>query len=541
MSPQTRFERDRTEILMDNISDLSAIWQIMLNDIRDDHEMPETAIDLWFGHFEMVSLSTDLVVFATESEMKRGIIADRYTDFLAKHIYRVIGFKPEVEITVNTDLAEVPEDNGEIRSPLRRMRELKAQHEAELERERTAENATSEESEADFIFVGDYTEDEDSETPSFAESSAMETEEELISSHLAKRAEAGLDSGLTGEKLLSFNPDYTFENFIVGSSNKLAHAGALVVAENPGRKYNPLFFYGNSGLGKTHLMYAIANKALENDSSMKVIYVKGEEFTNQLVMALRNQKTSEFREKYRKADMFLIDDIQFIAGRESTQQEFFHTFDALYEDHKQIIITSDKPPHEMVTLEDRIRSRFESGLVVDIQPPDFELRLAILQNKAAQNNLNIPTEVMTYLAEHLQSNIRQIEGVIKKLGANHFLSGMPVTMDMVRSSVPEFIRESESESELVTKIVECVARRFKTTPAELYGRKRTKEIKNARNVAMRIIRDMTSLSLPKIGAIMGNRDYSTVHSNLQAVDKQVMCDPVLESEISEIIKEVKKM
>ena len=530
---------------MDNIGDLSAIWQIILNNIRDDREMPETAIDLWFGRFKLVSLSTDLVIFATDSDMKRGIIADRYTDFLADHTYRVIGFRPNVEITVDTELAERPVDNGDVISPMNMMRELRRKHEEEAAQcaaeaaESGDDGIDADTDEADFIFVGDGEEPDDD--TSFAESSAMETEEELISAHLASRAAAGDTTGRTGEKRLSFNPDYTFDNFIVGSSNKLAHAGALVVAENPGTKYNPLFFYGNSGLGKTHLMYAIANKALENDPSMKVIYVKGEEFMNQLIEALRVQKNSEFRDKYRKADMLLIDDIQFIAGKESTQQEFFHTFDALYEDHKQIIITSDKPPHEMVTLEERIRSRFESGLVVDIQPPDFELRLAILQNKAAQNNLEIPTDVMTYLAEHLQSNIRQIEGVIKKLGASHFLSGMPVTMNMVRSSVPEFIRESESEDELVTKIVECVARRFKTTPAEIYGRKRNKEIKNARNVAMRVIRDMTSLSLPKIGAIMGNRDYSTVHSNLQAVDKQVMCDPALESEIEDIIKEVKKM
>ena len=273
---------------------------------------------------------------------------------------------------------------------------------------------------------------------------------------------------------------------------------------------------------------------------MRVIYVKGEEFMNQLIEALREKTNSEFREKYRKADMLLIDDIQFIAGKESTQLEFFHTFDALYEDHKQIIITSDKPPREMVTLEERIRSRFESGLVVDIQPPDFELRLAILQNKADQNNLVIPTDVLTYLAERLQSNIRQIEGVIKKLGANHFLSGLPVTIEMVRSCVPEFLKESESENDLVKRIVECVAERFATTPDEIYGRKRTKEIKNARNVATKIIRDMTSLSLPKIGALMGNRDYSTVHSNLQAIENQIVEDPILEATISDIVKEIKQ-
>ena len=508
---------------MDNIGDLSAIWQIILNQIRTESSMPETAIDLWFGKFKMVSLSTDKVVFASDSEMKRGIIADKYTDFLSEHVYNVIGFKPEVEIIVDVTLSPTTNQMRMIRNG-----------ESDASSEQSALQA---EAKNEFFFFDDEENYEEEENES--ENTSLVIEEQIISEHLASAGGKSIHRSM--EKKLSFNPDYTFENFIVGSSNSLAHSGALAVAKTPGRKYNPLFLYGNSGLGKTHLMYAIANKVLERDPSMRVIYVKGEEFMNQLIDSLREKTTAEFREKYRKADMLLIDDIQYIAGKESTQYEFFHTFDALYEDHKQIIITSDKPPREMVTLEERIRSRFESGLVVDIQPPDFELRLAILQNKADQNNLVIPTDVLTYLAEKLQSNIRQIEGVIKKLGANHFLSGLPVTIEMVRSSVPEFMRDSESENDIVKRIVECVANRFNTTPEEIYGRRRNKDIKNARNVATKIIRDMTSLSLPKIGALMGNRDYSTVHSNLQAVENQIVEDPTLEATISEIVKEVKRL
>ncbi|MBQ8524798.1 MAG: chromosomal replication initiator protein DnaA [Clostridia bacterium] len=508
---------------MDNIGDLSAIWQIVLNDIRDESSMPQTAIDLWFGKFKMVSLSTDKVVFASDSEMKRGIIQDKYSEFLADHVYRVIGFRPEVQIVVDPSLSPITH----------KMRQIRAGE--------AVSAPTFQVNEPDFIFVGNEMDDDDDDYYDEQDnitSDPLLIEEKIISDHLAEQG--GRSVIHSTEKRLTFNPDYTFENFIVGSSNSLAHSGALAVASTPGRKYNPLFLYGNSGLGKTHLMYSIANKVLERDPTMRVIYVKGEEFMNQLIEALREKTNSEFREKYRKADMLLIDDIQFIAGKESTQLEFFHTFDALYEDHKQIIITSDKPPREMVTLEERIRSRFESGLVVDIQPPDFELRLAILQNKADQNNLVIPTDVLTYLAERLQSNIRQIEGVIKKLGANHFLSGLPVTIEMVRSCVPEFLKESESENDLVKRIVECVANRFNTSPEEIYGRKRTKDIKNARNVATKIIRDMTSLSLPKIGALMGNRDYSTVHSNLQAVENQIVEDPTLEAIITDIIKEIKR-
>lgn len=518
---------------MDNIGDLSAIWQIVLNDIRDESSMPETAIELWFGNgkFKMVSLAPDKVIFAADSEMKRTIIEEKYSEFLADHVERVIGFRPKVGIVVDTTLAPITN----------RMRRIRDGENSEVSHFGTDAgqkfDIDEDPNEPDFIIVGDDDDDDDYAEPERVADDSLFIEEKIISEHLAENGGRSITHNT--EKRLTFNPDYTFENFIVGSSNSLAHSGALAVASKPGRKYNPLFLYGNSGLGKTHLMYAIANKVLERDPTMRVIYVKGEQFMNQLIEALREKTNAEFREKYRKADILLIDDIQFIAGKESTQLEFFHTFDALYEDHKQIIITSDKPPREMVTLEERIRSRFESGLVVDIQPPDFELRLAILQNKADQNNLVIPTDVLTYLAERLQSNIRQIEGVIKKLGANHFLSGLPVTIEMVRSCVPEFLKESESENDLVRKIVETVAGRFGTTPDEIYGRKRTKDIKNARNIATKIIRDMTSLSLPKIGALMGNRDYSTVHSNLQAVENQIVEDPSLEATIADIIRELK--
>ena len=510
---------------MNSIGDLSAIWLIILNNIRDEKSMPKTAIDLWFGSLQLVSLSTDKVIFATEKKLNKSIIDEKYIDYLEYHVENVIGFSPKVEIIVDPSLAKPLENDG-VRSPIDLIRGIKNGDSSDVE---SGENADDFSDESDF---NPFSGEEVTVDP------IIEDEEDILAGYLSNSDNEGRDSS---ERILQFNPDYTFENFIVGSSNELAHAGARVVAEAPGKKYNPLFFYGNSGIGKTHLMYAIANEALSKNPSLRVICVKGEEFMNQLIESIRIKKNSEFRDKYRKADMLLIDDIQFIAGKESTQLEFFHTFDALYEDHKQIIITSDKPPHEMVTLEERIRSRFESGLVVDIQPPDFELRLAILQNKATKNNLVIPTDVLTFLAENLQSNVRQMEGVMKQLGAKHFLTGAPITIEMARSTISVFVKENESNKDIVQSIVECVAKRFKTTPEEIYGRKRTKEIKTARNVAMRIIRDMTPLSLPKIGALMGNRDYSTVHSNLQAIDKQVTCDSTLEAEIADIIREIKRI
>ena len=534
---------------MKNIGDLSAVWQIILNNIREDHILPETAIDLWFKNFRLDSITAEKVVFASESKLKRDIIEEQYTSLLSDQIYGVIGFRLPVEIITDTSLADDPIPYDGTRSPLMRMKELRALKEEAakkgtlIEDEEEADDEYEDEKD-EISEIFDLIDDEEEDVP-FAQSEAMAKSNTSSSKDgsailFSDPQNKNTKPQASGERRLSFNTDYTFDNFIVGSSNKLAHAAAMSVADNPGYKTNPLFIYGPSGLGKTHLMYAIANRVLERDSTTKVIYVKGEEFMNQLIESIKVQKNAEFREKYRGTDMLLIDDIQFIAGKESTQQEFFHTFDALYEDHKQIIITSDRPPHELTTLEERIRSRFESGLLADIQPPDFELRLAILQNKADQHRLEVPTDVLTFLAERLQSNIRQIEGVIKKLAANHLLSGLPVTLDMVRSSVPEFIRENESVSDFVDTIIDCVARRFKVTSEDILGRKRNKEIKNARNICMYIIRSLTTLSLPKIGALF-DRDYSTVHSNLAAVEKQLLTDAVLEAEINNLIREIKRM
>ena len=285
-------------------------------------------------------------------------------------------------------------------------------------------------------------------------------------------------------------------------------------------------------------MYAIANRAIKRDPSMKIVYVKGEEFMNQLIEAIRAHTNAAFREKYRSADMLLIDDIQFIAGKDSTQMEFFHTFDALHECNKQIIITSDRPPKELTTLEERIRTRFEAGLITDIQPPDLELRLAILQNKASQNNLDIPMDVIDFLADNLQSNIRQIEGAIKKLGAKNLLSGLPITMDMVITTLPDYLRDTEPVEETVTRIVETVAKRYNVTAADIKGSSRKKDIQTARNVSMYIVRSITNLSLSQIGTAF-SRDHSTIHSNITMVESRLATDTVFDATVNEIIKDIK--
>ena len=268
-------------------------------------------------------------------------------------------------------------------------------------------------------------------------------------------------------------------------------------------------------------------------------YVKGEEFTNQLVEAISHGRTVEFRAKYRKVDMLLIDDIQFIAGKDATQTEFFHTFDALYEDHRQIILTSDRPPRELVSLEARIRSRFEQGLLVDIKPPDYELRLAILRNKVSQNRVDVPGDVVDFLAKNLQENIRQLEGVVKKLVASNLLTGQPVNMEMVLQTVPEYLQDAEPVSDIIQRIIAVTAKHCKVTEEDILGTSRKKNIQNARNIAMYVTRAITNSSLPQIGAAF-DRDHSTVHSNINRVEQDIAGDPLLEAKVSEIMKEVKR-
>ena len=339
------------------------------------------------------------------------------------------------------------------------------------------------------------------------------------------------------QNLADFNFDYTFENFIVGSTNKFAHAACVAVANNPATNYNPLFIYGNSGLGKTHLMYAIINHIKQNNPRTKIIYTKGEDFTNQMIACITNKTMEDFRDIYRKCDVLLIDDIQFIAGKISTQEEFFHTFNALFEEKKQIILTSDRPPRDIKTLEDRLKSRFEWGLLADIEPPDLELRIAIIKKKAEQVNVTIPDEVLTFLGENLRSNIRQIEGAIKKLGALAFLSGKTITMEVARECISELLDGAEPVSITVDKIFTAVYHKYNVSKEDIVGPKRQKEIANARHVSIYLIREMTEMSYPNIAKIF-NRDHTTILVSYNTTYQKASLDPVFAVEVGELKKEI---
>ena len=309
------------------------------------------------------------------------------------------------------------------------------------------------------------------------------------------------------------NPRYVFDTFVVGSGNRLAHAACLAVAEKPARAYNPLFLYGGVGLGKTHLLHAIGNSCQAH--GLNVLYVSSEEFTNDLISAIRTHTTQAFREKYRSADVLLIDDIQFIAGKESTQEEFFHTFNTLHGQDKQIIVSSDRPPKALVTLEERLRSRFEWGLTADIQPPDLETRLAILRSKAERTGRQISDEILESIARRVQSNIRELEGALNRILAFADLSGTSLTPNLVEVALADLLPQRGDIAP--AKIIELVAKEWQTSVEELLGRDRSQKIAQPRQVAMYLMRKETDASLPQIGEVLGGRDHSTVMYAIQKI------------------------
>ena len=327
--------------------------------------------------------------------------------------------------------------------------------------------------------------------------------------------------------------DYTFERFVVGSSNKFAHAAARAVAGNPGQSYNPLFIYGDSGLGKTHLLYAIAHAIHDTHPEYRIIYIKGDTFTNEMITAIRENRNAEFREKYRGADVFLMDDIQFILGKDSSQEEMFHTFNTLYELKKQIVFTSDRPPKEMLRLEDRLKTRFEWGLIADIQRPDYETRMAIIKNKSIRMGMELPDYIIQLIAENITANVRQIEGTVNKIMAYQDLIGDSVDKNTVIRAVKDIFKEKSDFLPTPEIIIDEVCKFYNLDPASIRGPGRLKDLTLARQVAMYLIREMVDISLQDIGKEF-NRDHSTVVHALGRIEKVLKSD----SEMGEIIKDI---
>ncbi len=438
--------------------------------------MSTTVISLWFDDLVLKAYDNSTVTFSTNSEFKYNIIREKYLEIMSIGFSDMLGFDVNVAIVFDG----VPVDVEKIKKQI-----------------------------------------------------------SVDANILAKNPPQTDPKNPLGSTLPPYNFEYTFDNFIVGNSNKFAHAACTAVAANPATDYNPLFIYGPSGLGKTHLLYAITNELSKMKKDIKIIYIKGDDFTNQLIESLSRQGMKDFRDKYRSCDVLLIDDIQFIAGKISTQEEFFHTFNTLYEERKQIILTSDRPPHEIKTLEDRLKSRFEWGLIADIQPPDLELRIAIIKKKAETVNVEMPNDVLIFLAENLRSNIRQIEGAIKKLGALSFLSGRKISMELAKGCLSELLGGAEPTSVTVDKIFTAVSKKYNITKDDIISVKRTKDIAQARHIAAYLIRKITDMSLPNIGKIF-NRDHTTIMSSIDAVEKKLHTDSMFEFDLTAVENEIQK-
>ena len=329
--------------------------------------------------------------------------------------------------------------------------------------------------------------------------------------------------------------EFTFDTFVVGPSNKLAYAASQAVAEHPAQNYNPLLIYGESGLGKTHLLYAIANVIRRNDQNAKIVYIKGDDFINEFIELIRAGRGSEFRAKYREADLLLVDDVQFVAGKEQVQNEFFHTFNNLYESGKQIVLTSDRPPSEMTLLDDRLRTRFEWGLLADVTPPDFETRLAIVKNKAAALGMELPDKIASYIAEKVTANVRQLEGTVNKILAYKDLLGNDADEELVTRAMQDIIKRSREYIPTPDNILDYISKYYRIEKSVILGQQRVKDAVAARQISMYLIRSITNLSAVEIGKIFDKRDHTTVLYSLKQVEKQMKKDP----SYAETVKEIK--
>ena len=355
----------------------------------------------------------------------------------------------------------------------------------------------------------------------------------------AERSSLGQEKPKKPTSLLE-SGEFTFDTFVVGDSNKLAYAAARAVADAPAEHYNPLFIYGDSGLGKTHLIYAIAHEIRTKTPNAKIVYIKGDDFTNELVEAIRTGKNVEFRSKYRDADLLLMDDVQFIAGRKQTQEEFFHTFNTLYESKRQIVLTSDRSPKEMQLLDDRLQTRFEWGLIADIQAPDIETRMAIIQRKAQTLGLELPLDVVEHISEKIKTNVRQLEGVVKKINALVNLEGSAINIAMVESAMRDFVSDSRPVGVIVDKIIEETGRTFGVAAEDISSMKRDAKTAKARQVAVYAVREVTGLTQEEIGVFFGGRDRTTILYSYDKVAEAVARDPAMRKTVENIMKNVRE-
>jgi len=465
-----------------------SLWEMVKENLRET-TVP-TIFDLWYGDIEPVDYNQETaeLTFFTRAKFKKPVLEKKYKPVIEKQFEEICGL--EIKVLFKAEESNLP-------SPV--IERLTNMYRKEAERE--------------------------------------EKFPELYEDELLRGFPDDVAPGEDGA-IKALRSQYTFENFIVGETNKFARAACWKVANNPSREWNPLFIYGPSGVGKTHLMFAVINEIRRRDPEARVIYIKGDDFINSMIDCLSNQNMSRFRAYFRFCDVLLVDDIQFIEGKVATQEEFFHTFQSLFDEGKQIILASDRPPRDINPLEERLRSRFEQGLLADISLPDLELRIAIIKKKAQDMNLSIPDEVLTYLAENLRSNIRQIEGTIKKIAAKCFLvDGRQITLELAKNCVEELVGDAEPLNVTIDKVFSAVFKKYNIPKEEVIGKKRNKEIVRARHIAVYLIREITEMSYPNIGKLF-DRDHATVMASLDVVKKRITADPLFAMDIENMKKEV---
>lgn len=499
---------------MDDVR-LPAIWEQVLKKLEQD--LSKLAFDTWIKPTIPLAITETTLEIGTPKQIMKEWLESRYLPVIVNAVQTVTQSSLTIQIT-NLDLevepANLPEEPEIMQSfPSEKNMQATAAYPRNSYRNNTAQ----------------YT------------NSALPSASSPVPMTKTAAPDAKQPQLLTTEESLPLNPKYIFETFVIGNSNRFAHAASLAVAEAPAQVYNPFFIYGGVGLGKTHLMHAIGHRILKNHSGLKVVYISSEKFTNELINSIRDGNPESFRQKYRNIDVLLVDDIQFLSKKEHTQEEFFHTFNTLHEANKQIIISSDRPPRDIQTLEDRLRSRFEWGLITDIQAPDLETRIAILRKKAMLENLNVHNDVMVYIASRIDNNIRELEGALIRVMAYASLTKQPIDIDLAAEALKDIFPNGRPKQITMELIQDIVASFFKIKMDELLAKKRTRNVAFPRQIAMYLCRELTDTSLPRIGEMFGGRDHTTVIHAHAKISRERNEDTKLNHTIKELIKRIESM
>lgn len=480
------------------------IWDMAKKVLQEKRKITDTTFNLWFGEMYLKVLNENTAYFQIVDDFHQNIVNTKYLDDVKASLAEILGF--EVEVVV---LSIEKESFEKVLA--KAMMSEKEQEQEEVREENI---------------------------PNIKRMDNSYLEREIKKNDDDEQSGSQKGSVLVSGKIPEYKPEYTFDNFVVGGSNKTAYTAARTVAQDPAAStLNPLFLYGDPGLGKTHLLYAITSAISMAHPEYNIIYVKGEDFTNELVAAIALKTPVSFREKYRKADVLLVDDVQFIAGKNSVQEEFFHTFDALYEAGKQIVVSSDRPPKDIKLLETRLRSRFESGFICDISTPDLELRVAILKRKAAQLGIDMPNDVLMYLGENIKDNVRQIEGALKKMRALAYIQGEPISISHAKIVVNDVLTNM-ANAITPAKILSYISQKYNVPEEDIKSSKRTKDITAARHLTVYLIRMLLDMSFVSIGKFF-NRDHSTIMMSTEKVEIMRKENPEFDNTVNELIREIK--